>query len=811
MISAPIPVDEKERLAALARYDILDTLPEMDFDNLTRLASNICGTPIALVSLVDVNRQWFKSKLGIEVPETTRVVSFCAHAILGRSLFEVPNALEDERFRDNPLVTGEPGIRFYAGVPLVTSDGHGLGTVCVISRTPHTMMPYQRDALMLLARQVMLLLDNRLLAREVELAQCQRDRFFSLSLDMLCIAGMDGYFKQINPAVSEILGFSAEEIMARPFLDSVHPDDRAATLTELAKLKRGERSTEFENRYQCKDGSWKWLSWNSYLVVEEGLLYATARDISVQHQLNHALEKAKEAADSANRAKSNFLATMSHEIRTPMNGMFGMLELLGLTKLDSDQMMKLGLVRESGRTLLRILDDILDFSKIEAGKLDIHLEVVSLKGIVESVHNIYAGDASSKNLLITRSIDPDLSPAVLVDALRLRQILNNFISNSLKFTSRGTIEVRADLLLRVNGADRVRFSVIDSGIGISAEIQERLFQPFSQGESDTNRRYGGTGLGLTICRQLAGMMDGVIDMVSAPGKGTTMNLTLSLPIADVKDLPDPDEKKTFDLLSSTAGMRRMAPSTADGELEGTLVLLVDDHPTNRTLLLRQVHALGYAAEGAENGIEALALWQSGRFSIVITDCNMPKMDGYELARSIRKIEADSGRPRMPVIACTANALEGERAICLAAGMDDCLVKPVALNLLLKKLDQWLPIPRQPAAPSLLTMDALDRSVLAEISGGDAAVERDILIDFRRVNDEDAAMLKRAVTQHNFPQVARAAHRIKGASGIVGALALARVCERIEQASRSGDLTTIEADMQTFHQEWVHLNACLDAI
>lgn len=372
--------------------------------------------------------------------------------------------------------------------------------------------------------------------------------------------------------------------------------------------------------------------------------------------------------------------------------------------------------------------------------------------------------------------------------------------------------------------DRLRFSVKDTGIGISAQQQQQLFQPFSQAESDTTRRYGGTGLGLTICRRLANMMGGTVEMVSEPGKGTTMILTLSLPIADPKDLPATDPEGTRDLLSTTMRMRRMAPSIAQAETEASLVLLVDDHPTNRALLARQVQTLGYAAESAGNGVEALDKWKSRRFGIVITDCNMPEMDGYELARSIRRLESAKGGKRIPIIACTANALQGAAETCFAAGMDDYIAKPVELAELLNKLDQWLPIPAAgttPAETSSKGSDApapgadaaapLDHSVLAAISGGDATAERDILLDFRRVNDEDAAMLEQAVAKSDIPQVTRASHRIKGASRMVGALALADVCERIEHASRANDWPAVEADMGAFHQEWRRLNAHLDTL
>jgi CheY-like chemotaxis protein/HPt (histidine-containing phosphotransfer) domain-containing protein len=237
-----------------------------------------------------------------------------------------------------------------------------------------------------------------------------------------------------------------------------------------------------------------------------------------------------------------------------------------------------------------------------------------------------------------------------------------------------------------------------------------------------------------------------------------------------------------------------------------------------------VHTLGYAAESAENGVEALDKWKSGRFGIVITDCNMPEMDGYELARSIRRLESAKGGKRIPIIACTANALEGEAETCFAAGMDDYIAKPIELKKLLIKLDQWLPIPATGTTPAetsskgsdapALGADAaapVDRSVLAAISGGDATAERDILLDFRRVNDQDAAMLEQAVAKGDTPQVTRATHRIKGASRMVGAMGLAGVCERIEHASRANDWPAVEASMGAFHEEWMRLNAYLDSL
>jgi signal transduction histidine kinase/CheY-like chemotaxis protein/HPt (histidine-containing phosphotransfer) domain-containing protein len=536
------------------------------------------------------------------------------------------------------------------------------------------------------------------------------------------------------------------------------------------------------------------------------------------------LEESNLQLQSANLAKSNFLSMMSHEIRTPMNGVLGMLELLSLGGLEPHQRTTLEVVRESGRSLLRIIDDILDFSKIEAGRIEIRAEVASIAKVMSSVVGIYAGNASSKALVLKSHVDPAISPAVLIDPLRLQQILNNLVSNAIKFTSHGSVEIRAVLVERKDDVEVVRFSVTDTGIGISEDAQATLFTPFVQGSGDITRVFGGTGLGLSIGQRLAKLMGGSIAIASRIGKGTTVSLTLPLQIADPELLPALEAGERQDALAATILARRKAPSAAEAEGEGTLVLVADDHPINRMLLLRQVTTLGYAAEAANDGREALGMWTSGRFRLVITDCNMPELDGYGLARAIRSTELATGRKRTFIIACTANALKGEAENCFAAGMDDYIAKPVELTTLLAKLEQWLPIPHPDArssqesaqhgeSPRSAEANAplLDREVLAGIAGGDATLEREVFAQFLKVNEEDVAALWLALQNHDGTQVLHVAHRIKGASNAIGAMALAQVCGRLEAAARAKNWGLIAADQDAFHREAHRLSGYLETL
>jgi signal transduction histidine kinase/HPt (histidine-containing phosphotransfer) domain-containing protein/ActR/RegA family two-component response regulator len=612
--------------------------------------------------------------------------------------------------------------------------------------------------------------------------------------------GGKGRYEFLSGDTVGLRGVKREDALADPekILSKIVSGDREELRAAIATAQENGTQLRHDYRVLGQDGSISWLrSEATQRRLPDGstLWSGLWTDVTKSIKMRSDLVEAKEAAEAATVAKTNFVTTMSHEIRTPMSGVLGMLELLGRTDLDETQRDMLRVIDESGRSLLRIVEDILDFSKIEAGKLDLAPQPTSLAKLVASLVATYGVLAVEKGLVLTESLDERIGPALIVDGPRLRQVLVNLVANAIKFTPRGSVNLATTLESRERGLEVIRFTVTDTGIGISEEMQELLFKPFVQAETGA-ARYSGSGLGLVICRRLVALMGGELRMVSRPGMGTTMTVTMPMAVADSPlAATGGDAARKLEL-----GSHRAPPSAARAQAEGTLLLLVDDHPTNRMILSRQVDLLGYAAEVAANGLEALALWRTGRFAMVITDCEMPLMDGYELARQIRAAERRDPKTRTAVMAYTAYAVVGEVEKCLAAGMDDYLAKPTDLKHLEDKLHRWAPIPaadagktlaaappRAPEIPPAIEGEApIDAGVLAEVCAGDAAAVRAFLARFQSFNEADAEALKRAVANLDMPEVMHASHRMKGAGRTVGATALANVCERIERAARADE-------------------------
>lgn len=536
MKKAPVLEGEEERLRDLLDYQILDTPEEQGFDDITLLASQITGKPIALVSLVDGERQWFKSRVGLNAAETPRDISFCGHAIEGDELFVVEDALSHRDFADNPLVVGAPHVLFYAGAPLCTPSLNRIGTLCVIDNQPGYLSSEQKAALVRLARQVVAQLELRKRARLLE---------------------------------------------------------------------------------------------------------------------------------QASSAKSRFIANLSHEIRTPLNAVSGTLQLLEQCPLEEDDARLLVMAQAASDTVLELINDVLDMSKIEAGRLELDPVATDLPQLIRGLSDIFAQRARESGVELSVSLPEDLPQSVVVDALRLKQVLLNLIGNAIKFTPPGgEVELRLALTppRREGEGPGIGVTVRDTGIGMGPETLLKLCRPFEQADASIQTRYGGTGLGLAISQKLVGLLGGELKFESTLGQGTQVRFQLHLEAAGpTSSAPD------LEVCSSRSPKK---------------TLIVDDVSTNRTILDRMLKKWNLPHCQAASGHEAISSFRQELPDVVLLDLQMPDMDGFEVLRRIREIEAerDEGPPAR-VIAVTGQAYDADVRECLGAGFDAHIAKPVSMKLL----------------------------------------------------------------------------------------------------------------------------------
>jgi len=489
-------------------------------------------------------------------------------------------------------------------------------------------------------------------------------------------------------------------------------------------------------------------------------------DISERRQLIQDLRLAKEQADAASRAKSTFLATMSHEIRTPMNALIGMLEL-ALKRADKPGMDRTALevAYHSARDLLALIGDILDIARIESGHLNLSPERVNPAELVESVFQVFDGLARQKGLELLLTVSRSAHRDVLLDPLRVKQILSNLVSNAIKFTTWGQVKIDLVVSSLPGSGDgnrddlQLELSVSDTGIGIAAEDQQRLFQPFAQIHPDSPQARSGTGLGLVISRNLCEMMGGQLSLFSKPGEGTQIRVSLPLRSLSASGEPKPREPA---LLMPSADLQ---------------VLVVDDHPANLLLVGQQLEFLGVHYRCVDNGHQGLDLWQSSRFDVLIVDCNMPCMDGYQFSRAVREQEQRQERPRCTILGYTANAQPEVRERCHQAGMDGCLLKPIGLHTLGQHL-AGVPASEPQAATNGLAL--LDLTGLEPIIGDCPLELRRLLETLLRSSPEDQQRLQAIDTHGNPLSLKNLAHQILGVARIVQAQELMAACERLEE-------------------------------
>ena len=648
------------RLAALNRLEILDSAPEASFDSLVGLTAQIFNAPIAAISFLDADRQWFKARVGLDLPQTDIRQSFCVHAVAtGERVLEAPDTRLDPRMADNPLVTGEMGLRYYAGAVIHAPTGEAIGALCVLDTSPRPpMSEAERRQLRTLEDALRLRLELTL-HRETEARLIQSEASYRMLSDhchdILVRADRNGRISYASPS-TRALGYAPEEVVGRCFTDFVPPKDREAVLIALGRLFDSSPTDEvMQAPYPVLSsaGDTVWLEGASSLV-RDGQGRATEvvsvyRDVTAQRALQKRLEAAVEA-------KAAFLANMSHELRTPLTSILGFSALLAKTPdLPRAASAHVARISTAGQALLALINDVLDVSKLEAGHIELELEPTHIPALAEEVRDILSVQASVKGVTL-QITDELLCADRQVDSLRLRQVVLNLAGNAVKFTDRGAVRIR----LGEAGADgeRLRIEVIDSGPGIPETHRKRLFQRFAQGDSSVTRKHGGSGLGLAISKELVDLMGGEIGAENRDQPGACFWVEIPAPQAAPKVAPadPPSDVKTAPGLSGR-------------------VLIVDDHPVNRELVRLFIGSPSVTTVEADNGQMAIDLAMAEPFDLILMDVNMPVMDGLAATSAIRAscpLNAET-----PIVALTAQTGTEIEEKCLAAGMDAVLAKPIA--------------------------------------------------------------------------------------------------------------------------------------
>ncbi|MES2519392.1 MAG: PAS domain S-box protein [Bacteroidota bacterium] len=1176
----PIPANEQDRLNALLNYHVLDTFSEEEFDSITKLVAYICDVPTAFISLVDDKRQWFKSRIGLDDTEMPRDISFCQYTIMEQEIFEVPDAQLNQTFRNNPLVTGVPFIRFYAGAPLTTPEGFNIGALCVIDQVPRKLDEVQRMALSTLAKHVITQLElrnkNVELKSEVEklskkaletitselnsykLAldetsgviisdaagiidfvndetcrtskysreelirkdsvifdsgfhpasffediwntissgsiwkneiknkakdgtfywsdttivpfldnngkpyqyvsikrditkqkqeESQLDQFFNLSLDYFCVANTNGFFEKVSPVFSRELGFSEEELLTQSLFDFIHEEDIESSIKELEKLGRGLSTINFEARFKCKGGGYKLLSWNASPDQEMGVFYATARDITNSKKINeenkrlslvakgtdniviitdkdrkmqwgnqafetstgYSLEEvigknprtflqydetnlatsyairealnnktafkgeiknrskdgrkywidlnispvfndndelinfiaietditekkkkdlsirnlletqnsifngvghavmftnasgiiqiinkaglnlvgytaeevvgkmsllnfhdakevlkrsqelslelgekvepnfntfiakttpensnvdanewtyvaksgkripvwmsvtcikntegtilgyfsaaedytikkqaesdlinAKNLAEQAVYAKDSFLANMSHEIRTPLNAIIGFTELLAQRNLDAVQSEYVGNIQIAGDNLLLLINDILDLSKIESGQLVIESYPFNINNVLKHVYNLLKVKADQKGLEFILFLDANMPEFVIGDKGRLNQIIMNLAGNAVKFTESGEVTISVKKMVETDSTVTLRFSIKDTGIGITEEKSSTIFERFTQAEASTTRKFGGTGLGLNIVKQLVELQNGQISVKSRIGKGSEFYFSLEF------------------LKAETAVADTYIKNSLDQKSLGNLsILLCEDNELNKRLAKIVIENFGFKLDIASNGQEGIDLLLKNKYDLILMDLQMPIKDGYQTTIYIR----NELKMSIPIIAMTAHSLVGEQQKCFDIGMNAYVAKPFKQTELLDKIQLVLELKSEKAFVNPVVVEnipveitekkAIDLSYLDEIMGEDKNLKREMIELFIQNVPNDVNLLEKAVLEKDVIEIKKMAHHMKSSLAMFN---LDNEVAFLEQTERNANASIISSEI-----------------
>ena len=500
-------------------------------------------------------------------------------------------------------------------------------------------------------------------------AEAERDLFFSLSLDLLCIADMTGFFRRVNPAFCKTLGYTEDELTSNSFFHFLHPDDLCATKEAMAVLDRGENLHGFENRYRCKDGSWRWLSWTcSAPAPGSDRLYAVARDVTGAKQAEADLQRAMRSADQANRAKSEFLSRMSHELRTPLNAILGFGQLLQREPLTDRQRQQIDMIVGGGRHLLTLINEVLDIARIEAGRLDLSPEPVDVASLLHETTSLAQPMADERGIQMTVDLPTGEGPSVLADKQRLKQVLLNLLANAIKYNADGG---RVRVFGEAVAADRFRIHVADTGPGIASDKQRRLFTPFDRLGAETSA-IEGTGLGLVLSQRLTEIMGGTLTFVSRVDAGSTFTVELA-------------RQQPADSVQIVAGAP--APPVPTVAIPRRTLLYIEDNLTNVKLIEAVLgYRPGIRLVTAMQGGIGLDLARQHHPDLILLDVHLPDMHGRQVMAILR---AEPALKPIPVVVISADATTHQIESLLAAGAREYLTKPIDVELFLRIVDRYL--------------------------------------------------------------------------------------------------------------------------
>ena len=494
----------------------------------------------------------------------------------------------------------------------------------------------------------------------------ERDRFFALSMDMLCVVQLDGRFQRVNPAFQKVLGFSEGELLEMSLFSLVHPDDFAPTLNEYEGLAAGEPVGWMENRLRCKDGTYRWVAWSYFPVPEDGLAFGVGRDMTELRRVHELLRVRADELENANRIKDEFLATMSHELRTPLTSILGWARLLDTNQLgEKDRERAIHVIQRNAQAQAKLIEDLLDVSRIITGKLRIEFQPVAFAALTESIVNSLRPTIDAKQLELNTSIDPAAGP-ILGDPARLEQIVTNLLSNAIKFTpDHGKIEVRLE-----RPDAHVRLTVKDTGVGIAPESLPYIFERFRQVDSSNVRAHGGLGLGLAIVDYLVRQQAGKVRAESEGlGEGATFTVEFPLTSFEIAN----SRLRPKDLLSQ-AGLTELG-SAGDYRLKNHRILIVEDDLDTQTLLKTVLKGHGADVVTVNSSAAALAEVERHKPDVIISDIGMTGENGYEFIKKIRLLSREEGG-HIPAIALTAYAAPRDRRKALLAGFQTHLAKPI---------------------------------------------------------------------------------------------------------------------------------------